>query len=61
MSKKHFNVDSQVILHFGIEVNASDEDEAVDKARAKAERLVSLMRERPEDWDFDYGDVEEIE
>lgn len=58
---KTFNVDSQVILHFGIEVQAKDEDDAVDKARAKAEKLVTMMREQPEDWDFDYGNVEELD
>jgi hypothetical protein len=58
---KTYTVDSQVILHFGIEVQAKDEDDAVDKARAKAEKLVLLMREQPEDWDFDYGDVDEVD
>lgn len=57
---KTFNVDCQLILHYGIEVEAKDEEQAQEKAEKALEKIVLFQRDRPEDYEFDFGDVEEL-
>lgn len=58
---KTFNVDCELKLHYGIEVEAKDEEQALEKAEKQLEKIVLFQRDRPKDYEFDFGDVEEIE
>ena len=57
---KTFNVDCELILHYGVEVEAKSEEQALEKAEKVLEKIVISQRDKPEHYEFDFGDVEEI-
>lgn len=60
-SGKFYNVDCELILHYGIKVKAHDEDEAREKAEERLKLIAETQKYKPEHFDTDFGDAEIIE
>jgi hypothetical protein len=59
-SKKRFNVDCELRLHYGLVIYANTEEEAEEKARDRLELIAETQKYKKEmtDHESDIGDVE---
>lgn len=59
-SNKTFNVDCELILHYGLEIKAKDEDEAREKAESRLNLIAEnvAFQKQLAHHDTDFGDIE---
>lgn len=62
-SKKKFNVDCELTLHYGLMISAKDEDEALEKAQERLELIATTQSYKSQivDYNAEFGDVEELD
>lgn len=58
---KNFDVMTEVTLRYTVNVDAKDESDAQSQVEEKLEQLVVMLRDMPDDYDIEIGDIDEVE